>query len=160
MRIMEFERLIGGVLKARHIYPHSVDYEDYRQICRLRIFEELKKDPQLASENNSYLFRILCNVICDYGRKQQRIDRLNVKLQSFWNPSEQINTMGIDRELMITLWQLWKELPLGHQKNILHDWLIYPDAKITERCQRLKISASTFTRHQRDLFQWLQWTQK
>ena len=143
----QYEPIIGGVLKTGHIDWWNVNFDDYRQELRLLILQRLLAGDQLAPTNNSNLFRWLLWRLRDIQRSNQKYEERH---DFIITPPEvvQIEQAFENTEIKVIVENLLNKSVCQQKiRQLLLDFMKYPDDLVTKRCIRLEIHRMTYYRH-------------
>jgi hypothetical protein len=130
-KLQQYELLIYGVLKAGGVYRHSVNFEDYLQELRLLVLKRLLAGEVFQARDNPTLFKWLLWRLRDLQRGSQRYETRHL----FTNEMPEVIDKLISCHGQAT-----------HLKQLVTDFVMYPDDTVIKRCLRLKMHRMTYYR--------------
>ncbi|KAA8434758.1 hypothetical protein [Weissella sagaensis] len=145
-KLQQYELLIYGVLKAGGVYRHSVNFEDYLQELRLLVLKRLLAGEVFQARDNPTLFKWLLWRLRDLQRGSQRYETRHL----FTNEMPEViadEQNFIQLELLMTIDKLIScHGQATHLKQLVTDFVMYPDDTVIKRCLRLKMHRMTYYR--------------
>lgn len=141
----EFERLVGGVLKASGLTRADNQYDDYFQELLLIIWEQLQKQHDLAPKANKQLFRLLLWRLRDLQRKEWQH-------QARYEPSADIDGETYS-DCYMEVWRTLKAKMPYQLQAIYQNVLNFPDLTLRERSQLLSMHRKTLRRRLNEIAQ-------
>lgn len=144
VKLQQYELLIHGVLKAGGVYRRSINFEDYLQELRLLVLKRLLAGEELKTRDNPALFKWLLWRLRDLQRDAKRYETKHLFTNDL--PEESGDEQNFAQlELLMT----FDKLLAGQGqflKQLMTDFVMYPDDIVAKRCLRLKIHRMTYYR--------------